>query len=489
MTSHANQNKLTQILFDRDNHVVSTNRRVSALCSSVSEGTSKLTNKICHLYKSNMKKGVNHVLISPHILIRELDRSIDSVQRYLKEAADKGLILLEKVRNYLHKVRYKITPTKKLLEIMNLVDCVDQNTDKSVPNFYTQNPHFAEKNPQNAETKILCEPQKRSHDRPDFDPLYLSIAKNTGLNYSARETLQPVVEECKQPSEPVSTIVESVPADLTTSAPKAHQGDVIEDLESNQNREAEPNAVVVEQEPVSEQTPETKNLSEVIDPEPQTLTEPNLTVDEFVDKAYEIVQEIIGLKLDHPLSINMEIFTRTIKKRMGTHFGLGSLGLSRFSDYCKTFADTPFLMGQKAMSRGNSFVSGIGTILSEKMIERFWDKSKFWQTWPPKKPTPEELQAAEDARQLEASERQALSLEEALTTAQDSVDKEVKQKLYQALGAMTYKAWIVATGFVARGIENGEPIFDIKSAFARDYLWTHHEQQLRSAFACGMGRN
>ena len=29
----------------------------------------------------------------------------------------------------------------------------------------------------------------------------------------------------------------------------------------------------------------------------------------------------------------------------------------------------------------------------------------------------------------------------------------------------------------------------INTAFARDYLWTHHEQQLRSAFACGMGRN
>ena len=489
MNAYANQKNLTQILFDQDNHVVSTNRRVSALCSSVSEGTSKLTNKICHLYKSNMKKGVNHVLISPHILIRELDRSIDSVQRYLKEAADKGLILLEKVRDYLHKVRYKITPTKKLLEIMNLVDCVDQNTDKNVPNFYTQNPHSAEKNTQNAETKILCEPQQGSHDSPDFDPLYLSIAKNTGLNYSARETSQPMVEECKQPGGSVSTVVESTPAAAPTSAPKAHQGDVIEDLESNPIREAESNAVVMEQEPVSEPTPETKSLSEVVDPEPQTLTEPNLTVDEFVNQSFEIVQEIIGSKLDHPLSINMEIFARTIKKRMGTHFGLGSLGLERLREYCQAFADTPFLMGQKAMKSGDRFTVSIGSILSAKRIEERWEKSKFWKTWPPKEPTPEELQAAEDARQLEASERQALSLEEALTTAQDSVDKEVKQKLYQALGAMTYKAWIVATGFVARGIENGEPLFDINTAFARDYLWTHHEQQVRSAFACGMGRN
>jgi len=436
-----------------------------------------------------MKKGVNHVLISPHILIRELNRSIDSVQRYLKEAADKGFILLEKVRDYLHKVRYKITPTKKLLEIMNLVDCVDQNNDKSVPNFYTQNPHSAEKNTQNAETKILCEPQKGSHDSPDFDPLYLSIAKNTGLNYSARETSQSVVDECKQPGGSVSTVVELTPAAIPTSAPKAHQGDVIEDLESNQIREAEPNAVVVEQEPVSETTSETKSLFEVVDPDPQTLIEPNLTVDEFVNQSLEIVQEIIGSKLDHPLSINMGIFARTIKKRMGTHFGLGALGLDRFRDYCTDFANTPFLMGQKAMKSGDRFKASIGSILSAKRIEERWDKSKFWQTWAPKKPTPEELQAAEDARQLETSERQALSLEEDLTTAQDSVDKEVKQKLYQALGAMTYKAWIVATGFVARGVENGELIFDNKSAFARDYLWTHHEQQLRSAFACGTERN
>ena len=482
MNAYANQKNLTQILFDQDNHVVSTNRRVSALCSSVSEGTSKLTNKICHLYKSNMKKGVNHVLISPHVLAKQLNRSIDSLFLYAKEAVDKGLVVLEKIRDCLHKVRYKITPTKKLLEIMNLVDCVNQNTDKNVPNFYTQKTSSSVKQPSSSETKILCEPQKRSHDSHDFDPLYLSIAKNTGLNHSARETSQPMVEECKQPGEPVSTVVELTPEDLTTSAPKSHQGDVIEDLGSNQNREAELSAVVMEQELVSEPTPETKSLSEVVDPEPQTLTEPNLTVDEFVDKSYEIVQEIIGSKLDHPLSINMEIFTRTIKKRMGTHFGLGALGLDRFRDYCKTFADTPFLMGQKAMSRGNSFVSGIGTILSEKMIERFWDKSKFWQTWPPKEPTPEELQAAEDARQLEFSEPQALSLEEVLTTAQDSVDKGVKQKLYQALGAVTYKSWIVATGFVARAVENGELIFDINTAFARNYLFTHHEQQLRSAF-------
>ena len=309
---------------------------------------------------------------------------------------------------------------------------------------------------------------KMSQSSVQNEPIYkgteITSEMNTGLNCaSARETSQPMVEECKQPGEPVSTVVESTPPDLTTSAPKAHQGDVIEDLESNQIREAESSAVVVEQ-------------------KPQTLTEPNLTVDEFVDKAYEIVQGIIGSKLDHPLSINMGIFARTIKKRMGTHFGLGALGLDRFRDYCKTFADTPFLMGKKAMSRGNSFVSGIGTILSEKMIERFWDKSKFWQTWPPKEPTPEELQAAEDARQLEASEQQALSLEEALTSAQDSVDKGVKQKLYQALGAVTYKSWIVATGFVARAVENGELIFDINTAFARNYLFTHHEQQLRSAF-------
>jgi hypothetical protein len=316
-----------------------------------------------------------------------------------------------------------------------------------------------------------------------YNETEITSEMNTGLNCaSARETSQPMVEECKQPGGAVSTVVKSTPATAPTSAPKAHQGDVIEDPGSNQIREAESNAVVVEQEPVSEQTPETKSLSEVVDPEPQTLTEPNLTVDEFVNQSLEIVQEIIGSKLDHPLSINMEIFTRTIKKRMGTHFGLGALGLSRLREYCQAFADTPFLMGQKAMSRGNSFVSDIRTILSEKMIERFWDKSKFWQTWPPKEPTPEELQATEDARQLEFSEPQALSLEEALTTAQDSVDKGVKQKLYQALGAVTYKSWIVATGFVARAVENGELIFDINTAFARNYLFTHHEKQLRSAF-------
>ena len=182
------------------------------------------------------------------------------------------------------------------------------------------------------------------------------------------------------------------------------------------------------------------------------------------------------------MEIDMPLFIKTIKKRMGTHFGLGSLGLERFRDYCTTFASIPFLMGQKAMSRGNRFVASIGSVLSAKMIERFWDKSKFFEVYPPKKPIPLTPEEEEMARRKELVPLTPLILPEVLTKAENPLDKRVKEVLYQTLGDVTYQSWFDKTGFVAIGTKNGEPEFMINTGFAREYIWTHYGDQLRKAF-------
>ena len=269
---------------------------------------------------------------------------------------------------------------------------------------------------------------------------------NTGLNGAgARKTLQPMVEEAKQPVKPQTDV---------------RIGDVLPKVEPT-----------VEPEPITEPP----SAPPIVDENP-------ISVGEFVDKSLEIVQEIIGSKLEQPLEIDIPLFTKTIKKRMGTHFGLGSLGLDRFRDYCTTFASIPFLMGQKAMSRGNRFVVSIGSVLSAKMIERFWDKSKFFEVYPPKKPLPLTPEEEEMARRKELVPLTPLILPEVLTKAENPLDKRVKEVLYQTLGDVTYQSWFDKTGFVAIGTKNGEPEFMINTGFAREYIWTHYGDQLRKAF-------
>lgn len=295
---------------------------------------------------------------------------------------------------------------------------------------------------------------------------------NTGLNgASARETLQPVVEEAKQPVEVeiASVVLEALP-EAKVVRPSGEQpvkpqtavriGDVLPKVE-----------LTVEPEPITEPP----SAAPIVDENP-------ISVGEFVDKSLEIVQEIIGSKLEQPLEIDMPLFMKTIKKRMGTHFGLGSLGLDRFRDYCTTFASIPFLMGKKAMSNGNRFVVSIGSVLSAKMIERFWDKSKFFEVYPPKKPLPLTPEEEEMARRKELVPLTPLILPEVLTKAENPLDKRVKEVLYQTLGDVTYQSWFDKTGFVAIGTKNGEPEFIINTGFARQYIWTHYGDQLRKAF-------
>jgi hypothetical protein len=172
-----------------DEHVTSINRQVVSLCSSVKEGTSKLTNKLYYLYQQNRRKGIYSVLVSLETLKRELNRSEDSIRRYIEEAIDTGLIIVEKIRDKFHKLRYRFFLTEKLLKIKKCGTVVrdedDQNSYKTVPNFYTQKPQNAGKKSQNAVNIPPEKPQKIRPCEAFLDPLYLGISLKR-LN-SARE--------------------------------------------------------------------------------------------------------------------------------------------------------------------------------------------------------------------------------------------------------------------------------------------------------------
>lgn len=220
---------------------------------------------------------------------------------------------------------------------------------------------------------------------------------------------------------------------------------------------------------------------------PNGLGEDPVSSDSLEDEALLILKEAILSKLDTPIEIFKPLFKNTISKRMRTHFGLGKQGLERFRDYCTKYASNLFLMGKKAMKSGDTFVPSVGTIMAEKMIEASWEDTGFFNIYPPKK-TPEKPR--EGARESkpgggEVDALPVLSLEEVLETATTETDKRVKEILYQTLGEVTYQAWFYNTGFVAKGLLNGESDFSINTPFARDYVLTHYGDCLRKAFEEG----
>ena len=201
------------------------------------------------------------------------------------------------------------------------------------------------------------------------------------------------------------------------------------------------------------------------------------------EEAFKVL-DLINTQLDKPLDIFQPIFKNTLAKRMRTHFGAGKIGLDRFREYCAKWADNAFLMGKKAMRSGDLFRCSIGSILSEKMIEASWENKGFFQVYaPPTEPIPPTPEEEDDmGRRSASAPLPPLTLVDVLESAQTTLDKAVKTKLYQALGDVTYQAWFHTTGFVAKGLKDGEPDFFISSGFAREYVVTHYGTQLKKAF-------
>lgn len=357
---------------EKDNHVVSTNKFVVAMCTQVKEGTSKLANKICHLHQTNLKKGKEGVIIFLETLAKQLNRSIDSIRLYLNEAVQRGLIFVEKIKSSKHKIRYKLTPTQKLLDI---------KTDRTVapPSLISEEQNL------NSSTKNL-----NSSSQPTLttlgtegvsEPLYLNIS-NKGLNSAcAHETFQPSVGE----------------------------------------------------------------------------------------KALEVMKKVVDVHRSEPLSVKKELFTRTITKLMKSHFGT----IANWRTYCAKVASNPFLMGKKPMKSGDTFTLSIGSLLSEKMIEDSWENKGFFNVYPPKK----------SKQSPQKDELPKLILEEAIQTIENEKNKEVNQKLYQRLGAATYRSWVYSKEFEAIGLgQQGKPVFTTVSPFSEDWLISHYGDVLKQVF-------
>ncbi|RZI45480.1 DnaA N-terminal domain-containing protein [Candidatus Finniella inopinata] len=211
-----------------------------------------------------------------------------------------------------------------------------------------------------------------------------------------------------------------------------------------------------------------------------TEQEPAFSIEE---EAFKVL-DLINTQLDKPLDIFQPIFKNTIIKRMRTHFGAGKGGLDRFREYCAKWAANAFLMGKKAMRSGDLFRCSIGSILSEKMIEDSWENKGFFQVYAPlTEPTPPTPQEENEmGRRSELAPLPPLTLCDVLESAQTPLDKAVKTRLYKALGDVTYQAWFHTTGFVAKGLKNGELDFFISSGFAREYVVTHYGTQMKKAF-------
>lgn len=202
-------------------------------------------------------------------------------------------------------------------------------------------------------------------------------------------------------------------------------------------------------------------------------------------QALQILEEVINPHLDQPLQVNKPLFKNTLLKRMKTHFGQGRTGLERFKDYCTQYAMNAFLMGKKAMKSGDRFVTSVGSILSEKMIEDSWQGRGFFYLYTPPPSRVQNPEEEDMGRRAQPIPLPPLSLEEVLTTAETPFDQQVKQALYQLLGEHTYKTWLHTTGFIAQGMSKGQPVFFINSAFAKDYVLDHYGPQLKQAFQKG----
>ena len=214
--------------------------------------------------------------------------------------------------------------------------------------------------------------------------------------------------------------------------------------------------------------------------EEQPRSEESPSTVSIVEEAIQIL-EIINTNLEKPLVLSEPIFKNTIAKRMKSHFGPGQTGLERFRDYCTQWANNAFLMGKKAMKSGDLFQCSIGSILSEKMIEAAWENKGFFQIYVPTQRTRRPQEEDETGVKSDPIPLPYLSLEEVLTTAENTVDREIKKMLYQTLGDVTYRDWFHTMGFVGNGFVNGEPDFFINSIFVRDYVLTHYGAFLRKA--------
>ena len=227
---------------------------------------------------------------------------------------------------------------------------------------------------------------------------------------------------------------------------------------------------------------------EKVEEEPPKVVNTNQSGVNFPDQAREAMEEILLPALSNSPKIVNKAFKKALLKLQKTHFGHDpEIALERFREYLTKIANNAFLTGKKAMKNLKCFVISIGFILTASTIEASWTNTGFFNVWEPKQTQSQtkELEEEEMARPPKAAPLPPLTLREAVEVAESDRDRQIKTRLYEALGAVTYQTWFYTTGFVAKDLHRGEPDFSIQSAFARDYILTHYADVLKEAFRKG----
>ncbi len=315
---------------NQDEFTFSYSEKVFNACTSVKEGTAKLIQKVCYWYSVNKRKGIEGVLISPHVLARQMKRSVDSLSRYLKEAVRTGLILWEKVRDDLCKVRYHLTPTKKLLNLLRSLNEKPQSADDL--------PQSADDLPQSAETKNLCETQKTADDKPVSDTLCI---KNVILNkINNSNPFQSAIEECKQPTAPSS--------------------------------------------PTSSSTNTSLRGEDAIEPSLAVRIEAAEASQETQSVVAEVLQYVEGLSegLRQPFtSHDLQKVPALLSGLQESHLGASREGIEIFGRYCKDIAAHGYLNGHRRMPSGGYFRLNIHFLFSEGLFSSWMDKTEYFHSY------------------------------------------------------------------------------------------------------------
>ncbi len=179
--------------------------------------------------------------------------------------------------------------------------------------------------------------------------------------------------------------------------------------------------------------------------------------------------------------IQEPILRKTITKLQKTHLPT----VDSWKQMLKDCQNNLYLTGRKAMKSGDRFFAKIGFLLSETNINAWIRKEKHHNIWTTKPHNDKE-------RDMEHSQESASSLpisrEQAMSVANCDRAKAIIGNLYDTLGKDTYNAWFYTNGFLPiGGLGDNQPLFDIRTQFARDEIVKRFGEEIMDAFQQASG--
>jgi hypothetical protein len=425
----ATNNKLA-----KDTFITSYCKRVKDTCKSLTKGTSKLTNRIFYFFSKNSLVGLYYVILTTKALADYLDCHPSMISLYIKEAVKQDLFTVEKLRGKKGQHLWKFIPTEKLLRIKKDGTVIPQSSH-SFFNLTSENPKS-----NTPETSFSTGDSTAS--------LYRSnICLNTAQECD--KTFSDVVKEEKK----IVDVEKSIMG-RASEKPPARRTLTPNQRAAMKARKASFRAKKIEE----RQAPATT--------EEQAQCLLALAYIKAFAEQYQLIDS---------LKIIDEKFLKAFLPLLRSHFGTADT----FLKYISLIATIPYLMGKKTMTDGNTFTLSVGFILKAENIEMSWERMKYFDVWQPKNQEEEDMAIRKQAQELPT-----ITLEDVQSTGQSILDTQVKTKLYQLLGEPAYKSWIHPNGFVALGVSQGEPMFNIANAFVAGILRERFGEQLNKAFQC-----